>query len=146
MKQANLSTLLSNCSSWETLTLINRNRFITIFLWLQDPKRIEKVNFIKSKLSQGKYLIFSLKFYFKKGSIIHFLDRNNDTFSDKKRQRVVLTKHQLDRLKALFNINPYPCSDDIDLLSIELGLNKKKITAWFTHQRTLNKPIKINFI
>ena len=45
MKQANLSTLLSQPNSWENLTLINRNRFLTIFVWLQDPRKIEKVNF-----------------------------------------------------------------------------------------------------
>ena len=61
MKQANLSTLLSQPNSWENLTLINRNRFLTIFVWLQDPRKIEKVNFMKSKLTQSiKFIEFKL--------------------------------------------------------------------------------------
>ena len=54
MKQANLSALLSQPNSWETLTQINRNRFLTILMWLQDARRIEKINFMKSKLSLSK--------------------------------------------------------------------------------------------
>jgi hypothetical protein len=61
MKQANLSTLLSQPNSWELLTQINRKRFLTILMWLQDPRRLEKINFIKSKLSlSNSSFLFSI--------------------------------------------------------------------------------------
>lgn len=54
MKQANLSALLSQPSTWATLSQINRNRFLTIYMWLNDSRRFERINFIKSKLNLGK--------------------------------------------------------------------------------------------
>ena len=95
-------------------------------------------------------MFYHIFFFFFK--FIFYLDCNN-SFGKKdpnnkstKRQRIVLTKYQQDRLKQLFNINAYPSSDDIDLLAIELNLNPKKISTWFTHQRQINKLVKINFI
>lgn len=43
MKQANLSPLLSNPKPWQSLSPIIRNRFIVMYLWLNDEDRIGKL-------------------------------------------------------------------------------------------------------
>lgn len=44
MKQANLSPILSNPKPWRSLTPIIRNRFLVMYLWLNDENRIQKLN------------------------------------------------------------------------------------------------------
>ena len=58
-----------------------------------------------------------------------------------KKKRTILTRHQTDTLKSYFIKDPYPNSDDIDMIASELDLDSKKVANWFTHQRQQNKSI-----
>lgn len=43
MRQANFCTLLSQPASWKNLSKTCRERFQTIYLWLEDPDRMQKL-------------------------------------------------------------------------------------------------------
>jgi len=48
MKQANFSTMLSQPLSWSTVSRTAKDRFLIMYMWLEDPKRIEKYNRLES--------------------------------------------------------------------------------------------------
>ena len=80
MKQANLSPLLMNPKPWQAMTQIIRNRFIVMYLWLNDENRIEKLNMLtyttqSTKINQMnswfpsclfvKFVCFAFSFFFR---------------------------------------------------------------------------------
>jgi hypothetical protein len=44
MKQANFSTLLSQPMTWTTLSKTYKDRFLTMYMWLNDVDRMDKLN------------------------------------------------------------------------------------------------------
>jgi hypothetical protein len=121
MKQANFSTLLSQPLSWPELNQINKQRYLIMYMWINDPYRVQRLQHM-----QNKYLGVNSSHSFT-------LD------TPKKRKRSILTNEQTASLTKFFLKDPYPSSDALDSLSIQLGLNRRKIGIWFTHQRRKNK-------
>ena len=63
------------------------------------------------------------------------LDENNET----KRSRICLTNEQTNKLKIHFIRNPYPTAHELDEISVDVDLERSKVTAWFAHQRQVYK-------
>lgn len=51
MKQANFSALLSQPMTWATLSKTYRERFLTMYMWLNDPDRLDKLSNYSSKFN-----------------------------------------------------------------------------------------------
>lgn len=128
MRQANFCTLLSQPANWPNLSKTCRERFQTIYLWLEDPDRMQKLDNCANKN------LASLITYPSSSSIT-----TSPTSNDEKRSRVFLNKTQSERLKTYFAMNPYPSSDEIETLSIELDLSAKRVANWFGNQRQIIK-------
>ena len=62
-----------------------------------------------------------------------------DKISPEKKKRTMKTPSQVEVLEDFYGQNKYPSRAMKTQLSIQLGLSKQEVVAWFAHRRTRDK-------
>jgi hypothetical protein len=61
-------------------------------------------------------------------------------------QRTVISKEAKRILEAQFDVNPYPSSEELGLLSKRIGLSPKSVTTWYCNARSRKGKLKRELI
>lgn len=137
MKQANFSFLLSHPLSWSELSKTYRDRFLVMYMWLNDPNRMAKLAPNETKRRSTGSLKVPVESKYSFSSAIQ------SSIQKERQKRIKLRSSQVENLKKFYDQNQYPSSNDINTLAIQLNLPPKKVSTWFIHQRQISKPVAV---
>ncbi|KAI8610457.1 Homeodomain-like protein, partial [Chytriomyces sp. MP71] len=51
-------------------------------------------------------------------------------------KRVRVPREQMQWLKEIYDINPYPSQEELESISSDIGLSVRKVRVWFQNRRT----------
>ncbi|TPX46966.1 hypothetical protein CcCBS67573_g10286 [Chytriomyces confervae] len=63
------------------------------------------------------------------------------TTTTKEYKRVRVPRDQMEWLKQIYDVNPYPSQEELETISQDLGIGVRKVRVWFQNRRTRQKAL-----
>ena len=109
-------------------------------LWLNDPANIEKLLSAKSEHRDASKRRHGLDSSSDRSSPLDTLDDYSNPASDTgtvaaKKPRATISEEQREALNIAFFLDPYPGTQAVEYLAMELGLEARTINNWFHNHR-----------
>ncbi|KAJ3240117.1 hypothetical protein HDU81_004537 [Chytriomyces hyalinus] len=67
--------------------------------------------------------------------------RASSPTSNKEYKRVRVPRDQMEWLKQIYEVNPYPSQEELETISQDIGIGVRKVRVWFQNRRTRQKAL-----
>ncbi|KAI8827987.1 hypothetical protein BJ741DRAFT_627771 [Chytriomyces cf. hyalinus JEL632] len=67
--------------------------------------------------------------------------RASSPTSTKEYKRVRVPRDQMEWLKQIYDVNPYPSQEELETISQDIGIGVRKVRVWFQNRRTRQKAL-----